>query len=382
MRRLTRRLTLCMGLGLAACNGARANKPGPLPVELPAPLPGPIPAAANANAPLWPGSPHTRGQRDGAVARGLRFIWKMAEDSEVFAEQADELIWALSSVATTTANTAVRETARAFGQRLAVRWRHETTFTWDPGDVDTLWLLSTTLTAAETLGVRHDLLRHDLEGAIAELPARDWLGFDPRAGPPPTLTFELAGEEACRARGMDGDDCTKVTLETADLDVFYDAMIGSYFTEAFGVSYSTTLEHVLHWLPQFYPYPTLETVGEEKFYDVVYLVTHVVYTRNGYGARRLSPVDYADELAFLLDNFSALLRDNDGETFAELVDTLKSFGITPEVCPSMAEAITRLLDTQNQDGSWGGNDLDDPYDRYHTTLTAIDALRDYRFGLQ
>jgi hypothetical protein len=43
------------------------------------------------------------------------------------------------------------------------------------------------------------------------------------------------------------------------------------------------------------------------------------------------------------------------------------------------EGFRYLLRTQNADGSWG--DLtESPYGRYHSTWTAVDGLRDYRWS--
>ena len=74
----------------------------------------------------------------------------------------------------------------------------------------------------------------------------------------------------------------------------------------------------------------LEDVGEEAFYDLIYIVTHVVYTHNDYGVKKINPLDLLEEFFFLRENFHVPYGDEDCETYAEFVDTMKSFGLTPE----------------------------------------------------
>jgi len=68
----------------------------------------------------------------------------------------------------------------------------------------------------------------------------------------------------------------------------------------------------------------------------------------------------------------------DAEMCGELLDTLKSFGLT-DADPLLRKGLDYLLAQQNGDGSWGDTDTDDDdiYARYHPTWTAIDGLRDY-----
>ena len=51
----------------------------------------------------------------------------------------------------------------------------------------------------------------------------------------------------------------------------------------------------------------------------------------------------------------------------------------PDDDPLVAHTIETILAAQNEDGSWGDPTDEDLYNPYHTTWTAIDAVRDYAF---
>jgi hypothetical protein len=61
------------------------------------------------------------------------------------------------------------------------------------------------------------------------------------------------------------------------------------------------------------------------------------------------------------------------------VDCLRAFGLT-EFDRGIAAAMEYLLARQNADGSWGDLHGTDVQKRYHTTWTAVDALRDYQWA--
>ncbi|MFC1610248.1 hypothetical protein ACFL6C_04770 [Myxococcota bacterium] len=341
-------------------------------------------AAKPAEPPLWSGSKFTRGERDRALLRGLEYIHELAEDPETFDNNIGDFLWCDYAIVATTPDPHLRYVAQSYGQKLAERWKAKTRGLPLEADMHVVWELASTLYVAESLGVPYETLREQLEPRIAAISVEDWLDFDPRREPPPTKRVVLKGKEACAAAGREapvGGSCPDVKFRMTDLDIFYDAMITTYFGDRFGVTHGASFEDFARWLPQLYPYPTKEEeIGGEAFYDLIYVVTHVVYTHNDYGELGLSPLDLPEEFQFLRQTFHIPIEDEDCETYAEYVDTLKSFGVSPEDDRNMALAIESLMALQNVDGSWGAVELDDVYDRFHTTWTAIEALRDYRFA--
>jgi squalene cyclase len=124
-----------------------------------------------------------------------------------------------------------------------------------------------------------------------------------------------------------------------------------------------------------HPYPS-RNGDSDAFREAAYAATHVVYTLNDYGQWRLKPEWLPHEYAFLKTRLEENIHYGDPETLGEFLDTLKSFGLD-ESDPSIRVGTAYLLSAQNPDGSWGDSGSRDVYQRYHSTWTAIDGLRDY-----
>jgi hypothetical protein len=159
-------------------------------------------------------------------------------------------------------------------------------------------------------------------------------------------------------------------------DVLLEALTITYSGDSAGVRLGASLQDVTQWLPKMRPYRGREGATNRDWQDVVYAITHVIYTLNGYSLFRLRPEWLPDEFEFLRANLKEAIDANDPEAAGEFLDTLKSFGLT-EADPLMRSGIEFLLSRQNPDGSWGDPKDYDIYDRYHPTWTAIDGLRDY-----
>ncbi len=337
-------------------------------------------AAPAAAAPLWPGSELTTEQRDRVVVRGLDFIYGTAKPKKNFDEYASDYLWCFYTLAAAAQSLRTRQRALKYGVELAKRWRRLNRTVPKKADADDVSELTMSLEAAEKLGVRHDSLRAELERRIATFSAEDFLDFDPALGPPPEEEITLKGKEACVAAGIAREEgCPEVKRTVPDYNIWYDALITVYFGDRFGTAHGATFEQLMRWRAQLVPYPSREEIGEDAYYDVVYLVTHLVYTHNDYNLRRISPAKVPREYEYLKRNFAVVMADEDGETFAEFVEVFKAFGHRPETDARMAEAIRSLLGSQNADGSWGEVDEKDVYNRYHFTWTAICALIDFRF---
>ena len=159
--------------------------------------------------------------------------------------------------------------------------------------------------------------------------------------------------------------------------VWFIALTRSYTGERHGVKLGTSFKSVLRWLPAMRPYPSLGGASDEfDSYWAIYAVTHVVYALNDYSSYRLSPAWLPKEYEFLKRSLSKALEMEDPEMMGELIDTLKSFGLTSNH-PLIRKGLDYLLSCQNDDGSWGNPNAEDICQRYHPTWTAIDGLREY-----
>jgi hypothetical protein len=153
------------------------------------------------------------------------------------------------------------------------------------------------------------------------------------------------------------------------------ALIRAYLGERYKVKLGAGYADVIGWLPSMRPYPPLSR-GYEDFIWAVYAVTHVVYTLNGYSTYMLSPRWLPAEYEFLKDSLDDIIKLGDTDAAGEILDSLKSFGLSDRHT-LIRRGADFLLAEQNADGSWGNPDAEDIYDRYHPTLTAVNGLRDY-----
>jgi hypothetical protein len=113
--------------------------------------------------------------------------------------------------------------------------------------------------------------------------------------------------------------------------------------------------------------------------DVVYAVTHLIYTLNDYSRFRLLPAWLPQEFDYLRAHLQRPIDADDPELLGEFMDCLRAFGLT-DSDPGIAAGVEYLLTHQNVDGSWGDIQGTDVHKRYHTTWTAIDALREYQWA--
>jgi hypothetical protein len=112
--------------------------------------------------------------------------------------------------------------------------------------------------------------------------------------------------------------------------------------------------------------------------DQTYLATHIVYVLSDYNKSRLSAASVADQVRFLEQAGQIYHARGDVETLGEVCDSLKITGRGYD-CALMREFLTKLLTTQNPDGTWGPRSHGSSYSRYHTTWTVFNGLLEYRF---
>lgn len=332
-------------------------------------------------APLWPGARYTREDRDRAVQRGLVFIYRrVALDPKNFADWGHDLLSAFYNIAQTSADPELRRMAWSMGHERALEWKRlHPAVPGDAGAWDVADLVFG-LDAAERLGVPHPALRAELRHAAARFQVIDYLYFDPALEPPPADI-----PEECAKCGLQNGGGAKVCrrcgspLKMRDrYDLLQDALITTYTGDRAGITLGAHYVDVLQWLPAMRPFPG-KSAGWHTYYAGVYSATHIVYTYNDYSQFRVSPDCFPQEFAHLENNLREAETQDDPETMGEFLDTLRAFGLGFDN-ELIRVGFDFVLSSQNRDGSWGDPKDPDAYGRYHPTWTAIDGIRDYRWG--
>ena len=285
---------------------------------------------------LWPGSRYSQSDRDSAIERGLTFVAQVASNPQHFADWGHDLLWCFYSISSTAGNQDLRAMAHGIGQERAYQWRHDhPELRFECAD-DITNLVFGSHASDLLLGRHDDGLRAGIEAGAARYCAVDFLEFDPRREPPPSDLPDSCPE--CEHQNLRGaaqcERCAASLALRSPYDIWSDALVTAYSGEAYGVTLGASYADVLQWISVMRPYPAGAQLqaSQKSFDDVTYAITHVVYTLNEYGKYRLPAEGLPQE--FLLSN-------------------------------------------QNPDGSWGHVNDDDIYNRYHSTWTAIDGLREY-----
>ncbi|MCA1592890.1 MAG: hypothetical protein LC754_09620 [Acidobacteria bacterium] len=328
--------------------------------------------------PLWPGARFNGDDRRRAIYRGMRFIYRGAREPENFKEYGEDLVWWFGVTSGVMRDPALRRMARRMGVELALRWRREHRTVPRGADADTIAELVSGDNAASSLGVRAARLKEQLRFAASRFSAREYLKFDPLTEPPPNdVPEECEYDQTENPRGATVCAvCHRPLAMKSRYDVWYDALITAYIGERARIKLGASYADVLKWLPSLRPYRGREQDANTDFIDSVYAATHVVYTLNDYSRYRLSPRWLPQEYEFLRSSVKEAVAIGDTDMLGELLDSLKSFGLT-DADAEVRAGTEFLLARQNLDGSWGDVDEDDFYDRYHPTETAIDGLSDY-----
>jgi hypothetical protein len=313
--------------------------------------------------------------KDGAIFRGLEFIYRTAREPENFAAYGFDYTFCLHWIAATSRDAALRRAARPMAFECARRWRAQYPSVPADADAETVARMVFGALTADRLGLRDASFRRQVRDAAARVTAHDLFWFDPAAEPPPEgVPAECAcgeanprGRATCRA-------CKRRLRRLSRYEVWLLALIRTYLGERYRVRLGARFAEVIRWMPAVRPYPPLAH-GYDDFIWAVYAVAHVVYTLNGYSTYRLSPRWLPEEYEFLKGSLEEVIGLGDTDAAGEVVDSLKAFGL-PAGHPLIRRGTEYLLSTQNPDGSWGEVEAEDIYDRYHPTLTAVNGLRD------
>ena len=332
--------------------------------------------AAPSSPPLWPGSKYTEADRIKAMLRALDYIDRSARTPANFDGQASEYLYCFYSIAATAKEPELREAAGRLAPGYAKKWAATRAIVppnANLGDVADLvfgWL------PASLLGESDARIKPDLQHAVKRFTAADYLGFDPAKEPPPTdIPLPCKNDHWRSPRGSKVcRKCGRPLQMRSKYDIWQDALIMSFSGDRYGVRLGGSYREVLQWLPAMRPYPPRSQLSEGDFLDILYALTHVVYTLNDYGQYQLPRDLLPREFSYLKQNLGEAVAMHDPETMGEFLDTLKGFGMnaSDEV---IRTGITYLLDTQRADGTWSPMSEKDSYTLYHSAWTAIDGLK-------
>jgi hypothetical protein len=338
------------------------------------------PDASRLSERLWAGSPFTEGARARAVMRGLNFIYRTALVPENFKEYGHDYLWCFYTLSVALKDKAVTQRARLMGMERARAWRREHRFVPADADAGQIANLAYGQDAADSLGVRDDVLKEQIKRAAARFSARDFLLFDPlKEAPPADVPAECSRCGAHNARGrIICFVCKTPLVMRTRYDVWYDALITAYVGERSGISLGASYMDVLKWLPTLRPYLASARNPGEEFHDTVYAITHIVYTLNNYNQVKLSTRLLPQEFEFLKANLREAIKENDADMLGEFMDSLRALGLTTDD-PLMRAGMEYYLTHQNRDGSWGDVHEKDIYMRYHPTWNAIAGLSEYNW---
>ncbi|HEX8499245.1 MAG TPA: hypothetical protein VF659_01545 [Pyrinomonadaceae bacterium] len=312
-----------------------------------------------------------------AARRGAEFLLRFARKAGHFSEWGSDFLNYFYGVADAAADARLRRWAREAGAGLARRWRDLHPSVPADADAETLYDLTYGSLYSDLLGARDRAMKRALREAAARVRPQDLLWFDPAAEPPPADVPQSCRCGLWNERGRKTcARCRRRLRMSSRYLIWYVALIRTYMTGRYGVSFGARYADVLRWLPALRPYPAARS--HPDFWDAAYAVTHVVYTMNDYDVYRLRPGLLPREYAFLRSNLAGAVGAEDVEMVGEFLECLKCFGLGAR-SPLMRAGTDLLLARQNADGSWGATDTGDTYANYHPTLAAAAGLTENRW---
>jgi hypothetical protein len=286
--------------------------------------------------------------RRAAIDRALSFLEATAATDANVARYGNDLLWCFYTISHTSRDRRLRTQARQMARDLARRWRKMHPHVPADASARDIYRFVVGAYTADRLGFRDARFKEELRQAAGRFTAQDYLGFD-------------AAHESPRL-----DDPKRY-------DVFTDALIRSYFGDAYGITLGAHHRDVVGWLPRLRPY---DGNDEDTEFDIFYAISHVIYTANGYHERRINPSLLPQEFQFLRRKLAEAIDDADPEMVAEALDCLKAAGFEHD--PQVLAGMEYLVSSQRTNGSWAGDD-DDLYTQYHSAWAGIDGLREYRY---
>lgn len=215
----------------------------------------------------------------------------------------------------------------------------------------------------ERVGIRHDVKAEILEfmnSGDAYTP-KDYLGWDPFAGPPADRTIEVSSG-----------------LPVSKYRAFSNAIIHAFFADRVGIDLGCSFVQIFQWLPALRPYKGPHELSWQEYIDQCYLVTHIIFVMNNWGELALSASLFPHEFFFLRSNIDIHLQQRDVHLIAEFVESLRCFGCV-DTDPLIQKGMSSLLSLQCDSGIWDDTDGEDPYRTYHATMCGAQALLAHRY---
>ena len=97
-----------------------------------------------------------------------------------------------------------------------------------------------------------------------------------------------------------------------------------------GFDSKCSVSDVLELMPRLRPYGGIDAIGEQAFKAQGYFITHLIFVMSSWGAFRLEPEVFAEELAFLSSQLNTVIRLGDPELVGEFVQCLRLLGLSDE----------------------------------------------------
>lgn len=340
------------------------------------PLVGPaaVRSSVASSEPLWPGARYTVADRDSAVLRGLRFIYRTALSLENLERWGHDYLWLFYSISVAAADPEAKRMAWRMGEDRARAWRRM--FPQLPSVESGIELAQIAMAShsADSLGIRDERMKEHIRRAASALSPEDLVGFDPANGPPQSSVARPCQDRRQNVRrGARSGPACRVAEAANPYDAMSQALVLTFIGDAYGVRLGASLPEVTQWLPRLRPYRGYESSRNSNFRSIAFMVTHAAYVLNDYCRYRLRPEWLPDEYAFLAENVLATVEAEDIELTGEFLDNLRSFGMTMED-ERLRAGTAFLLSRQNGDGSWGNVNDRDIYSRYHPTWAAVCGL--------
>ena len=310
-----------------------------------------------------------------AILDGLEFIYRSASDPENFSAYGFDYLFSFL-ISSKSRDLTVSQHSTRMGKKFSLTWVENHQIVPLDVDADSITELVFGSLSTEQFGV-HASLKSEIRKAARRFKPYDYFWFDPAVEPPPRDvpddcncgTSNNRGAKVCKR-------CRRTLSMMSRYEVWVVALIRSYLGERYGVTLGARYSDVLKWLPHMRPYPECEESSNSDFVWSIYAITHIAYTLNDYNSYRLDPRWLPCEFMTLKNSLDDFIRMADPETVGEILDCLKSFGVSSE-STLVQKGIAYLLSCQNLDGSWGEPDVEDIYERCHVTIAAINGLDEY-----